>query len=181
MKKNNELTDNVLRLQQKYDAVAFREVYDKLSPKLYFLTIRYLKDTDKAKDALQEIFITIHEKIKQYEGKGSFEGWCKRIAIYHCIGVLKKEKHLFELKDTNLSTYEQEDFDQHEQTKAVEAQLKKALSQLPTGYRTIINLNVIEGYSHPEIAEMLQINEGTSRSQLNRAKRALRELMTRRK
>ncbi len=177
----DKLQHAVIQLQKKYNSEAFKEIYDQLSPKLYYICLRYLKDKDESKDALQEVFVTIHEKINSYGNRGSFEGWAKKIAVRHCIYLLKKNKKNFELNDGQVPFEEQKEFDADIQDKKIKEQLKQALIALPDGYRTIVNLYVLEGYSHPEIAEMLAISEGTSRSQLNRAKAALKKLISARK
>ncbi len=176
-----KLLDNVLKLQEKYNSEAFRYLYDELSPKLYYVCLRYMKDEAEAKDALQETFVIIYEKIDTFNGSGSFEGWAKKIAVRYCIHCLKKKKISTELKEYQTPFTEQKEFDIDLQEAHIKSQLKTALQQLPDGFRTIINLYILEGYTHPEIAEMLNINEGTSRSQLNRAKAALRKLISARK
>lgn len=177
----NMLHDAVIKLQKEYNSEVFRCLYDRLAPTLYAVCLRYMKDGDEAKDVLQETFVIIYEKIKTFKNEGSFEGWAKRIAVRHCIYHLKKHKMTIDIRDNDLPYTEQKDFDLDLQETEIKKQLKNALKQLPDGFRTIINLYVLEGYSHPEIAEMLNINEGTSRSQLNRAKAALRKLISARK
>lgn len=179
--KANKLLDAVLELQEKYNSETFRYLYDELSPKLYYVCLRYMKDEAEAKDALQETFVIVYEKIGSFKGNGSFEGWAKKIAVRHCIYCLKKKKINIELMDCQIPYTVQKEFDIDLQEANLKIQLKKALQQLPDGFRTIVNLYILEGYSHPEIAEMLNINEGTSRSQLNRAKAALRKLISARK
>lgn len=177
----SQIEKAVTQLQKEYDSDAFRYLYDQLSGKLYYVCLRYMKDETEAKDALQEVFIIIHEKIKAFKNQGSFEGWAKKIAVRQCIYKLKKKKINIELSETDTPITEQGEFDSHIAEKQIQEKLKWALQQLPDGYRTIVNLYILEGYSHPEIAEMLNINEGTSRSQLNRAKAALRKLISARK
>jgi RNA polymerase sigma-70 factor (ECF subfamily) len=179
--KAKKLLNAVLELQKKYNSEMFRYLYDELSPRLYYVCLRYLKNEAEAKDALQEIFVIIFEKISLFKGDGSFEGWAKKIAVRHCIYCLKKKKVSTELMDHQTPFTEQKDFDIDLQEMHIKTQLKKALQQLTDGFRTIFNLYILEGYSHPDIAQMLNINEGTSRSQLNRAKAALRKLISARK
>lgn len=177
----NMLHDAVFKLQKEYNSEVFRTLYDSLAPKLYALCLRYMKNGDEAKDVLQESFVIIFEKINTFKNEGSFEGWAKQITVRHCIYHLKKNKLSIDIKDNHLQYTEQREFDLDVQETAIKNQLKNALRQLPDGFRTIINLYILEGYSHSEIAEMLNINEGTSRSQLNRAKAALRKLISARK
>lgn len=175
------LEQAVLKLQKHYDSDAFRWIYDQISPKLYFICQRYLQDDDEAKDALQEIFIIIYEKINMFTGAGSFEGWAKKITVRYCIYILKKRKLNLAFSEDFTKPVEQKEHDIEIDEQNTTAKIKKALKQLPDGFRTVINLYVLEDYSHVEIAEMLNISEGTSRSQLNRAKAALRKLISARK
>lgn len=175
------LHDAVTKLQKEYDSEVFRDLYDALAPKLYALCLRYMKDENKAKDVLQESFVIIYEKIKSFKGDGSFEGWAKRITVRQCIYNLKKNVLSVDILEKDLPYTEQKEFDLERHETEIKNKLNNALKQLSDGYRTIINLYVLEGYSHSEIAAMLNINEGTSRSQLNRAKAALRKLISARK
>ncbi len=157
------------------DPAAFRYVYDSLSSKLYYVCLRYLKNEADAQDVLQETFITAYRKIDSYSGNGSFEGWVRRIAVNNCLGKLKVDKQHF-VETTDLSGIAvAEDDQQFADREETEARLLKALHTLPTGYRTILNLAILEDYSHKEIGEMLGISESTSRSQLARARVALKE------
>ena len=156
------------------DPGAFNAIYQLLSPKLYYVCLRYLKNDADAQDALQETFVTTYRKIDSFNGLGSFEGWIRRIAINQCLAKLRIDKKQLESEsydDRHLSIFEEDDYLQKEET---EARLLRALKALPDGYRTILNLAVLEGYSHREIAELLNISESTSRSQLMRAKTALK-------
>ena len=176
-----KITEAVLKLQKKYNSDAFRYLYDTLSPKIYFICLRYLKNNAEAEDALHESFVIIYDKIKKFEGKGSFEGWAKKIAVRYCLHLLKKQKISIELKDNHAPFTEQKEFDSEKIKNKIKQNVNEALQQLPDGYRTVLNLSIIEGYSHQEIGKLLQIKEATSRSQLNRAKVALRKLISARK
>ncbi|AEA43789.1 RNA polymerase sigma factor [Fluviicola taffensis] len=161
--------------QDSRDPEAFNAIYKMLSPKLYYVCLRYLKNDADAQDALQETFVTAYRKIDSFLGQGSFEGWIRRIAVNTCLSKLRIDKKQFEQEDYNLDKAqilsEEEEYLQKEET---EAKLLRALKELPDGYRTIINLAILEDYSHREIGELLNITESTSRSQLSRAKAALK-------
>lgn len=174
---SDTLIKAVIKLQRGYHSEAFKFVYDTLSPKLYFVCLRYLRDTDDANDALQEVFIIVYKKISSYKGEGSFEGWVKRIAVNYCLLVIKRRKIKIELNEENAGYVEQDNVDEALDLEKVKEKLELALLNLPDSFRTIINLFVFEEYSHHEIAKMLSISEGTSRSQLSRAKVALRKQM----
>jgi len=167
----------VIKLQRGYDSKAFRFVYDTLSPKLYFVCLRYLSNVDDANDALQEVFIILFKKISSYKGDGSFEGWTKRIAVNYCLLVIRRRKKKVELNEDNAGYIEQENVEEALDLEGLKDKLELALLNLPEGFRTIINLFIFEEYSHNEIAKMLGISEGTSRSQLSRAKVALKKQM----
>jgi len=157
------------------DPEAFNAIYKAFSPKLYYVCLRYLKNDADAQDVLQETFVTAYRKIDSFNGQGSFEGWVRRIAVNNCLSKLRIDKKQFESESSALDKEEipseEEDYLQKEET---ETNLLRALKELPDGYLTIINLAILEDYSHREIAELLNITESTSRSQLARAKAALK-------
>lgn len=154
---------------------AFNAIYKAFSPKLYYVCLRYLKNDADAQDVLQETFVTAYRKIDSFNGQGSLEGWIRRIAVNNCLSKLRIDKKQFESENYALDKEEipseEEDYLQKEET---ETNLLRALKELPDGYRTIINLAILEDYSHREIGELLNITESTSRSQLARAKAALK-------
>ncbi|WP_341903968.1 MULTISPECIES: RNA polymerase sigma factor [Fluviicola] len=156
------------------DPEAFNAIYKAFSPKLYYVCLRYLKNDADAQDVLQETFVTAYRKIESFNGQGSFEGWVRRIAVNNCLAKLRIDQKQFESEisvDQTQIISEESDYLQKEET---EANLLRALKELPDGYRTIINLSILEDYSHREISELLNITESTSRSQLARAKAALK-------
>lgn len=134
-----------------------------------------MKTEADAQDVLQETFITAYRKVDTFSGQGSFEGWMRRITVNSCLAKLRLDKKQFTGGDFEKAeatvAAEEDDYLQQEET---EANLLRALGKLPDGYRTIINLAILEDYSHREIGELLNISESTSRSQLTRAKAALK-------
>jgi RNA polymerase sigma factor (sigma-70 family) len=172
--KYNDLHTAVTAFREKNDREAFTCIYGLLSPRLYYVCLRYLKVEADAQDVLQEAFVTAYRKIDTYSGNGSFEGWLRRITVNSCLAKLRLDKKQLVTTESgmeNLAADEDDDYLEKEET---EARLLHALGQLPDGYRTIINLAVLEDYSHREIGELLNITESTSRSQLTRAKAALK-------
>ncbi len=153
---------------------AQRQVYELLGPRLYRLCKRYLKKEEEIEEVLADAFFIIFTKIDQLKEIKAFEGWAKRITVNECLHQLKR--------NVNFNLY-LEDSIQHPAVEAFQEQalleedLLKLLALLPEGSRTIFNLFVIEGYGHKEIADMLKISEGTSKSQLNFAKTKLKELV----
>lgn len=148
-------------------------IYQLFSPVLYGICLKYMKNEDDAKDVFQEAFIIVFQKIKQYKFEGSFEGWMKRIFINKLIETLKKRKrdYLFlDVFDSETEIIEEEEL---ESIPITQEKLIEYIQDLPDQYRMVFNLFVFEKMKHKEIAEMLQITEGTSKSNLNRAKKIL--------
>lgn len=151
---------------------AQKALYEAYSGTLYYIALRYVKDQDVAQDLLHDCFITIFDKIKTYRGEGSFEGWIKRIMVNTSLSYLRKlkkekehEEHIF-LVETN---------DREDENLVNMDKVLRTLNRLPMGARTIFNLYYIEGYTHKEIAQELNISEGTSKSQLGRARELLKQ------
>lgn len=152
-----------------------RMLYDKYAGKLMAVSLRYSNSLPDAEDNLQEAFITIFNKIGQFKGEGSLEGWLRRIVVNTAIRKLQKQKKmkLSELNDATLEAKEVSIL-----SKLSEKELLNLIRKLPDGYRNVFNMFAIEGYSHKEIAEELSISEGTSRSQYLRARSFLRDLIS---
>lgn len=163
--------EELVRLCKMQDRKAQEKLYREYSGELFVLCLKYSRDYEQAKDLLQECFIKIFQKIEQYSGKGSFQGWMSRIVINTAIKRGKKNGiHLSILGDYSEETPD----DLNDETLPLEF-LIKIIQELPESYRLVFNLYVMEEYSHKEIAEMLGISEGTSKSNLARARRKLRE------
>jgi len=150
------------------DEKAFKAIYDMLSGKMYSLCLRYAGNRNDADDLFQEGIIRVYKNLSGFKGIGPFEAWARRIFVNTCIDYLKnKQKLVFsELTDAiDIGSSELTGI-----TKLTQADLLKIIQRLPNGYRTIVNLYLVEEYNHKEIAEMLGISEGTSKSQLSRAR-----------
>jgi len=158
------------------DSVAQRELYNTYSPKMLAVCFRYVHSREDAEDMLQEAFIKVFTQLRNFENRGSFEGWIRRIVVHTCINTLKKNKKFNESVDLiHAATVSI-----REETVPAVVQVKQivdCIRSLPIGYRTVLNLYAIEGYSHREIAQLLDIEESTSRSQFTRAKGMLEELL----
>jgi RNA polymerase sigma-70 factor (ECF subfamily) len=158
------------------DSVAQRELYNTYSPKMLAVCFRYAHSREDAEDMLQEAFIKVFTQLRTFENRGSFEGWIRRIVVHTCINTLKKNKKFNESVDLiHAATVSI-----REETVPAVVQVKQivdCIRSLPMGYRTVLNLFAIEGYSHREIAQLLDIEESTSRSQFTRAKGMLEELL----
>jgi len=151
-------------------------LYDKYSPILMGICMRYAHTTDEAEDILQEGFVKILKQINKFEQKGSFEGWMKRIVINTAITNYRKNLKRYnhsELDDYNSQFHSTSMYD----ADFTHEELLNIIKKLPEGYRVIFNLYAIEGYKHKEIAELLNIDVATSKSQYSRAKRSIRQKM----
>ena len=162
------------------DATAQRELYNKFSPKMLSVCYRFAHNREDAEDMLQEGFIKVFTQIHSFENRGAFEGWIRRIIVHTCINILKKNKKFNESVDIIHATGLQ--IREETVPSVIQAkQVVECIRMLPIGYRTVLNLYAIEGYSHREIAGMLGIEESTSRSQYTRAKAKLEDILVRKK
>jgi len=163
-----DLLDKIIKGCINADNSAREKLYKMFSSKLYGICLRYAKNVDDAKDIMQEGFIKIFQKINQYKGLGSFEGWLKRIMI-NC--ALEKYRNMYYLNEYD-DSYNLRDsiIDQKDGDTLTEKELLELITQLPSKYRMVFNMYAIEGYSHKEIGQILKISEGTSKSNLSRAR-----------
>ena len=151
---------------KKRDAKAQAELYHKYSGTLFAICLRYSPNYVEAEDNLQDAFITILKKIEQFEGKGSFEGWMKRITVNTVLQKYRKQRELDIAKEEQI-----EDVDEKiDDTEIPLDFLLKIIQELPSQYRLVFTLYVLDDYSHKEIATMLGISDGTSKSNLARAR-----------
>lgn len=153
------------------DIVSQSEIYHLFAGKLYAICLKYSKTQQEAEDNLQEAFITIFRKIGQFQFKGSFEGWMKRIVINTALQSYR-QKNILNLVEENFPEEVEVEIDENEVTLDF---LLKIIQELPERYRMVFNLYVLDGYSHKEISDMLGIAEGTSKSNLSRARLILKE------
>lgn len=159
----------------KNDREGQRELYALLSPVLYGICLKYMKNKTEADDVFQDAFIRLFQKINQYKFNGSFEGWAKRIFVNQALEVLrKKQRRLYvAIEDTNLNNSTEDETNKIDHVLSKD-ELLQHIQQLPDNYRTVFNLYVFENYSHKAIANELKMAEGTSKSILSRAKSMLR-------
>jgi len=160
----------------KNDPTAQRELYNRYSPKMLSVCYRFSQSREDAEDMLQEGFIKIFTQIHTFQNKGAFEGWVRRIIVHTCINFLKKNKKFAENVNLDHAGY----LEVKEETipSIMQArQVIECIRLLPLGYKTVLNLYALEGYSHKEIGEMLDIEESTSRSQYTRAKTMLEMIL----
>ena len=161
------------------ESAAQTAFYGRFAPELFGVCLRYAHSRADAQDILQEGFIRVFERLGQYQGNGALEGWLKRVlvttAVNHYHAELRYWQRNVELTDAAHVTADGNDA----LGQLSAAELLALISQLPTGYRLVLNLYCVEGYSHAEIGEQLGIDERTSSSQLHKARRQLQALVRR--
>ena len=148
-------------------------LYKKFSSKMYGVCLRYSGNVDDANDLLQEGFIKVFKNLLKFRGDGSFEGWMRRIFVNTSIEHFRKKVKLYNVTEVQENTIE--DTELNILDTLAEKDLIILVNELSPGYKTVFNMHVIEGYSHKEIADILGITEGTSKSQLARAKGVLKK------
>lgn len=168
------------------DRICQEAVYEAFYGKMMSVCLRYTRDSDEAKDILQEGFIKVFTKIEKFNRDGSFEGWVRRIVVNTAIDELRKKKNAKTVNESEsdvLSNYgeEVEDPDEDESIYSVikPQHIVEAMQQLSPAYQAVFNLYVMENYSHQEIAEELGISVGTSKSNLSKAKQNLKKILER--
>ena len=152
----------------------FQEMlYQRYSGKMYAVCLRYAANTDDAQDLLQEGFIKVFKNLDRFRSEGSFEGWVRRVFVNTSIEHFRRKVNINSISDREEIGIE--DFSATALDKLAEKDIIALIQELSDGYRTVFNLYVVEGYSHREIADLLGISEGTSKSQLARAKGILQK------
>ena len=153
------------------DRKAQHEIYNRFAPKMLSVCRLYIKDLQQAEDLMLTGFMKVFTSIKNFEDKGSFEGWIRRIMVNECVSQIRTHKKIHFIDDEQNFKDESNEIDD---SLGID-EIQNAIDNLPDGYKMIFNLYVVEGYKHKEIAEMLGINEGTSKSQLSNARKMLQE------
>ena len=148
---------------------AQQKIYSSYSPKMLSVCRQYIKDLHEAEDIMITAFMKVFSNLKNFEHKGSFEGWIRRIMVNECISFIRVQKKVKYIEDENF--FEETHNNTDSQFNVEDIQL--LIDSLPDGYKMVFNLYAIEGFKHNEIAKMLGINEGTSKSQLSHARKML--------
>ncbi|HHW81043.1 MAG TPA: sigma-70 family RNA polymerase sigma factor [Bacteroidales bacterium] len=163
---------------KKQDTNAQRELYETFAPRMMGLCMMYCKDTDTAQDMLHDGFLKVFTNIKKYSGRGSFEGWMRRVFVNTILEHFRKEKRKLQFISEEMEEPQHEMMDENLERlfddSITEDTLLKMIQELPDGYRTVFSLYVFEDMSHREIGKQLGIKEAASRSQYSRAKSALK-------
>jgi len=154
------------------DAEAQSQLYKQYASKLFSLCLKYSKNYAEAEDNLHDAFITVYSKIDQYNNKGSFEGWLKRIAINTSLQRYREDVGVYDI--VNEGNIEDVSVDIDDENVSLDF-LLQIIQELPDRYRLVFNLYVLDGYSHVEISELINISTGTSKSNLARARLILKD------
>lgn len=170
--------EEIIRLFAAGNPAAFRTLYDRYAGKMMAVCVRYMGNTDAARDVLQDGFIKIHQHIKEFRSEGSLEGWVRKIIVNTAIRALRKNSSMMivpnDVEEFELHTSFDDAIDRISMKELLEL-----IGKLPAGYRTVFNLFVLEDYSHKDISTELGITESTSRSQLTKARNMLQEMILR--
>ncbi|TGD57758.1 RNA polymerase sigma factor [Flavobacterium humi] len=161
----------LIRLAVENNRHAQQKIYSKYSPKMLSVCRQYIKDVHQAEDVMITAFMKVFTSLGNFEHKGSFEGWIRRTMINESISFIRVQKQVKFIED---ECYFEESFNDIESRFSVE-DLQFLIDNLPDGYKMVFNLYAIEGFKHQEIAKMLNISEGTSKSQLSHARKMLQE------
>lgn len=168
------MTDDIALIQAciRQNRAAQQKLYEVYAPKMLGVCYRYASSKEEAEDMLQEGFIKVFQKIDSFRFQGSFEGWLRRIIVNTSINIIRKYQHLKYECDVEEAQYTPAAIGDVVASMHAE-EVMELIRDLPTGYKTVLNLYAVEGYSHKEIGDMLGINESSSRSQFTRAKALL--------
>jgi RNA polymerase sigma-70 factor (ECF subfamily) len=150
-------------------------LYNTYASKMYSICLRYCNDDEEAQDLLQEGFIKVFKGLENYRFAGSFEGWMRKIFVNTSIAWYRRSVYVIPISEKTDNAPDNDNMNVLDGFNEME--IIKMLQKISPGYRQVFNMYVIEGYTHKEISEILEIGEGTSKSQLNRAKKALREMI----
>ena len=168
-------TDLVERCLQG-DQEAFYRLYKLYSRSMYNISFRIVNNTGEAEDVLQEAFVSAFRNLHYYRGDATFGSWLKRIVVNKAINALKKNRSEQFPDNEDFDVIDTESDEEREFPFSVDV-VRKAIAALPDGYRSVLSLYLLEGYDHAEIGEILGISESTSKSQFNRSKKKLREIL----
>lgn len=184
LKKARQLADQVLNIHHDLiarckagDRHAHYRLYQLYAKSMYNVSFRITGREDEAEDALQEAFISAFSSLEHYRADATFGAWLKRIVINKSLNVVRKRRHELIPEDEGWDVPEPGEDEIYREGLTID-RVKKAIEELPDGYRAVLSLYLLEGYDHQEIAEILGISESTSKSQLNRAKGKLKEKLT---
>lgn len=170
-------TKTTIKACLKDDRSAQEKLYREYAPKMYAVCKSYADSRDEAMDMLQEGFIAVFNSLKNYRFDGALEGWIRKIIVYKCIDLLRSKKRYNEKLEVFASDYKSLNEGNDIEYPQDGEMIKSFINNLPGKAGLILKLFILEGYSHKEISDLLEISIGTSKSQLNRAKQLLKNQM----
>ncbi len=174
MPEKNDILKSCIRGER----LAQKAFYQRYKNKMFVLCLRYANSREDAEDILQEGFVKVFRDLHQYKGAGSLEGWVRKVILRVALQYVRRQKQLHTTSDFGpLENMLKVDVEEEPFDRELVRKVLHVMQQMPVGFRTVLNLYVMEGYKHQQIAEELGISVGTSKSQLNRAKKCLRELV----
>ena len=159
------------------DRIAQKQFFERFKGRMFALCLRYANSREDAEDVLQEGFVKVFRDLKQYTGAGNFEGWMRKVFVNTALQHLQRQKKSLVTLELDGQDFPDDEPEPYLGDQPPAKNMIRILQQLPPGFRTIFNLHVLEGYSHPEIADILGISVGTSKSQLLRAKAHFKKLL----
>jgi len=168
-----DIPDNIIKACIEGNRSGQGELYRLVAPKMYGVCLQYAGNEDDAKDIMQDGFIKVFNKIEQFSGKGSFEGWIRRIIVNTALERYRSKVHLQSIDENDNVNVEV--IDQYVLESMTAEEITSLIKELSPKYRLVFNLYALEGYSHKDISEKLGISEGTSKSNLSRARGILQQ------
>ncbi|MES2430062.1 MAG: RNA polymerase sigma factor [Bacteroidota bacterium] len=176
VKTTGKLTEEqLIKACIKEDAACQKEVFNRYSSRMLGVCQRYARNSADAEDILQDAFIKVFDKMHQFKFEGSFEGWIRRIVVNTALKKYTLTRYTKEISGYEVKDKDESSLDPAAYSHLTQKDLMQLINNLPHGYKVVFNLYVIEGYQHDEIAEMLGIQPGTSRSQLVKARTMLQK------
>ena len=170
---NLEDLQHIIRECARGNVSAQEKLYRMFAPKMFGVCLRYAKDRSEAEDSLQDGFVKVFTNIKKFRHEGSFEGWIRRIMINVCLGRYRKQQMMHPVED--ITIYDSNGAAEDTLDKLTSEEIMLLIRQLPPRYRMVFNLYVFDGMSHKEISQEMNITEGTSKSNLARARDILKK------
>ena len=159
------------------DRKAYHQLYKLYSRAMYNVGYRIVNNADEAKDVLQDAFISAFNSLETYRGDSAFGAWLKRIVVNKAINMVRRRRFERMPENAGFDVKDEEPIDELEGFPLTVEKVRRAIGQLPDGYRVVLSMYLLEGYDHSEIGEILGITESTSKSQFNRSKKKLKEIL----
>ena len=169
--------DELIARCREGDRHAYHQLYKRYNRAMFNVGYRIVNDADEAKDVLQDAFISAFNNLETYRGDSAFGAWLKRIVVNKAINLVRRRKFERLPESESFDVSEETVIDEFEGYPFDIGKVRRAIEQLPDGYRVVLSLYLLEGYDHGEIGEILGISESTSKSQFNRSKKKLKEIL----